>query len=254
MSGNAGLLNIVIPMAGLGSRFSNAGYQDPKPFIKIHGIEMIRWVIKNLTPKGKHRFIFICQNEHISKYKLDTQLGEWAPGSIVIGLDGVTSGAAETVLSARDFIDSNEPLLIANSDQWVEADIDLFLQQIWDKKVDGMIMTMTSSDSKWSFAEVDKNSLVKKVVEKQVISDIATVGLYGFAKGKDFINAADRMIREDFRVNNEFYVAPVYNWLIKTGARVSIFPIGTDGNGMHGLGIPEDLVSFENHPVSKSVW
>jgi len=254
MSRNLGVLNIVIPMAGRGSRFSNAGYQDPKPFIKIHGIEMIRWVIKNLTPKFEHRFIFICQNEHITKYKLDIQLGEWAPGCIVMGLDRVTSGAAETVLTARDHIDSNEPLLIANSDQWVEADIDEFLEPLRAKTVDGLIMTMTSSDPKWSFAEIDNDSLVKKVVEKEVISDIATVGLYGFTNGQDFVNAADRMIRDNFRVNNEFYVAPVYNWLINTGAKVSIFPIGADGKAMHGLGIPEDLVAFENHPASKSAW
>lgn len=254
MSGHPEVINIVVPMAGLGSRFSIAGYKDPKPFIQIHGIEMIRWVIKNLTPNTEHRFIFICQNEHIERYQLDSRLNEWAPGSKVIGLHRLTSGAAETVLAAREHIDSSDALIIANSDQWVEADIDAFVASIRINNVDGMIMTMRSTDPKWSYAEVDTNSFVSRVVEKEVISDIATVGIYGFTKGSDFVAAADEMIRDDFRVNNEFYVAPAYNWLINKGAKVSIFPIGADGGAMHGLGIPEDLVAFENSPVSKSVW
>lgn len=254
MSKNPRVTNIVIPMAGLGSRFSNAGYVDPKPFIKIHGIEMIRWVIKNLTPETQHKFIFVCQKNHISKYKFDTLLSKWAPGSVVIGLDGLTAGAAETVLAARDLIDSNDPLVIANSDQWVEAKIDDFLEPLLAESIDALIMTMEANDPKWSYAEVDENLFVKRVVEKEVISNTATVGIYGFTHGKDFISAAKEMINEDFRVNNEFYVAPTYNWMIKKGSRVSIFPIGKDGGSMHGLGIPDDLIAFQNNQVSKTVW
>ena len=106
------MINIVIPMAGLGSRFSKAGYKDPKPLIPVLGTPMIKLVIDNLRPHVSHRFIFICQRAHINAYALENKLSQWAPGSLLIPLDGVTEGAACTVLAAAPYIDNDAALMI----------------------------------------------------------------------------------------------------------------------------------------------
>ena len=244
-------INILIPMAGAGSRFAQAGYKDPKPLIQIHGVPMIRWVIENLKPQAPHRFIFICQQSHIDAYELTPKLQTWAPGCEVIGLSGLTEGAACTVLSARHLIDNDTPLMIANSDQYIDASIDDYLHQIQAQELNGLIMTMTANDPKWSFVGLDDRNLVTKVVEKQVISDEATVGIYNFTKGVDFVRAADQMIAKGLRVNNEYYVAPTYNQLIEEGAKVGIYNIGAEAAGMYGLGTPADLQLFLGLGLSK---
>jgi dTDP-glucose pyrophosphorylase len=243
-------LNIVIPMAGLGSRFAKAGYALPKPLIEVHGVPMIRLVIENVRPALPHRFVFICQNAHIREFDLRAKLRRWAPGAEVIGLDGLTEGAACTVLTARAFIDNDQPMMIANSDQYVDIDITPYVEDMGRRGLDGLIMTMQADDPKWSFAGLDENNLVTRVVEKEVISSHATVGIYNFASGKDFVAAADRMIDKNLRVNNEFYVAPVYNEMIADGARIGVHDIGSEGSGMYGLGIPPDLDLFLSLPLS----
>lgn len=238
-------LTIVVPMAGHGSRFSEAGYTDPKPLIPVLGRPMIQLVIENLTPSRPHQFIFICQRDHIERYQLAARLEEWAPGCAVVVLDGVTEGAACTVLAAREFI-GDGPLMIANSDQYVDIPIDDYLAaQV--EGVDGLIMTMTADDPKWSYAGLDAGGMVTRVVEKEVISDQATVGIYNFGRGTDFVVGAERMIAGDKRVNGEFYVAPVYNELIEAGARVVCYDIGPVGQRMHGLGTPADLDAYLTH-------
>lgn len=243
------MLNIVIPMAGAGSRFASAGYKDPKPLIDINGIPMIHLVIQNLTPKTEYRFIFICQQTHIDNYGLVEKLTDWAPGCELIGLDGLSDGAACTVLAAEPWINNDSPLMIANSDQYIDTDINSYLDNIKAHQLDGLIMTMKANDPKWSFVGLDKNGLVSAVVEKEVISNEATVGIYNFKHGRDFVAAAKEMIAQDLRVNNEFYVAPTYNQLIKKKARIGIFNIGSEGKGMYGLGTPTDLSLFLSHPI-----
>ena len=117
------MINIVIPMAGAGSRFAAAGYKDPKPLISVNGIAMINLVINNLTPKTDHRFIFVCQQSHIDEYDLIAKLSNWAPGCEVVGLNGLTDGAACTVLAAEKWIDNDASLMIANSDQYIDLNI-----------------------------------------------------------------------------------------------------------------------------------
>lgn len=244
------MLNIVVPMAGRGSRFADAGFTDPKPLIPVHGAPMIRLVIDNLTPSVPHRFIFICQRAHYHAYGLEQLLPQWADRVEVVLLDGVTDGAACTVLAARSLIDNDDPLMIANSDQYIAASIDSYLDDMHQRNLDGLIMTMTANDPKWSFAATTPDGLVTSVVEKQVISADATVGIYNFARGHDFVAAADEMIAANERVNGEFYVAPVYNRMTANGGRVGIYGIGTDGEGMHGLGTPADLAAFLALPLS----
>lgn len=245
------MLNIVIPMAGAGSRFAKAGYVDPKPLIKVHSEPMIKLVIENLRPNQPHRFIFICQAEHVKKYNLTEKLTLWAPSCIIIEIDGLTEGAACTVLTAKELIDNQYPLMIANSDQYVDICIDDYLQYMEIKKLDGLIMTMKATDPKWSFVGLNEQGLASEVVEKKVISDEATVGIYNYAHGRDFVEAAEKMINNNERVNKEFYVAPAYNQLISQGQKIGIFNIGSEANGMYGLGIPQDLDLFLSLPVSK---
>lgn len=244
-------MNIVIPMAGAGSRFINAGYELPKPLIPIHGTPMIRVVIENLRPRGIHRFIFICQREHIKKYTLEDKLRMWAPGSALVEVNGLTEGAACTVLAAKAHIDSDTELMIANSDQYIDADINSYLEASRSNQLDGIMMTMQASDPKWSFVETTIENLVTRVVEKEVISDQATVGIYNFRKGRDFVRSTESMISKNLRVNGEFYVAPVYNQLIKEGKRIGTYNIGSESAGMHGLGTPLDFIEFTSLDISR---
>jgi dTDP-glucose pyrophosphorylase len=245
------MLNIVIPMSGLGSRFVNAGYADPKPLINIQGKPMIKWVIDNLTPNIDHKFFFICQKKHVAAYQLDQKLAEWSPGSALIQIDGLTEGAACTVLCAEEMINNNFPLMIANSDQYIDADLNDFIDDIKARQLDGSIMTMKANDPKWSFVQLNHDELVTRVVEKEVISDEATVGIYYFNRGDLFVSAAKKMIDRNERTNGEFYVAPVYNTLIEENARIGIKNIGSEANGMYGLGTPNDLNLFLSLPISK---
>ncbi|MFP3521469.1 glycosyltransferase family 2 protein [Pantoea sp. SIMBA_072] len=245
------MLNIVIPMAGAGSRFAKAGYSDPKPLIKVHGVPMVNIVINNLKPKQPHKFIFIIQKEHEQRYQLSALLKSWEPTCEIVTTDGLTEGAACTVLLAKDHINSDDPLMIANSDQYVDCSIDDYLNSMTAHNYDGLIMTMKADDAKWSFVGFDASGKVNKVVEKEVISDEATVGIYNFKKGCEFVKSAEEMINENERVNNEFYVAPVYNYLIESGSTIGVFNVGSEADGMYGLGIPADLDLFKSLELSK---
>jgi dTDP-glucose pyrophosphorylase len=243
-------VNIVVPMAGAGSRFAKVGYTDPKPLIKIHSVPMIEMVINNLRPSCPHRFIFICQKAHVAAYGLAEKLGVWAPGCELIQLDGMTEGAACTVLTAKSLINDGNPLMIANSDQYVDIAIDDYLRDMDQRHLDGLIMTLKSDDPKWSYASIDAGGFVTNVVEKEVISPHATVGIYNYKRGGDFVAAAEAMIAADMRVKGEFYVAPVYNIMIKAGKKIGIYGIGGENDGMYGVGIPSDLETFLILPIS----
>jgi NDP-sugar pyrophosphorylase family protein len=242
------MLNIVVPMAGAGSRFASAGFVNPKPLIDVAGVPMIKIVIDNLTPKSlDHRFIFIVQAAHDETFGIAKLLEEWAPGCVVVRIDGLTDGAARTVLCAKEHFDDGNPLMIANSDQYIDADIDDYLSG--HEMDDGFIMTMTADDPKWSFVRLDDEGLVTEVVEKVVVSTDATVGIYNFARGADFVWAAEAMIDAGRMANGEYYVAPAYNELIDRGARVTQYNIGSEAAGMYGLGVPDDLALFLSLPV-----
>ncbi len=241
---SAKILNIVVPMAGLGSRFSKAGYELPKPLLDVHGSSMIELVIKNLQPSCPHRFIFICQQEHIKQFGLFERLKSMSDNVEVIAIDSITDGAACTVLLAENFINNENPLMIANCDQYVTILMDHYLTSMQNGAYDGYIMTMTADDPKWSYIGFDSNERINTVVEKKVVSSEATVGIYNFKHGQDFVAAAHEMIDADDRVNGEFYVAPVYNYMIRSGANLGYLNIGSDRNGMYGLGTPEDLEYF----------
>lgn len=246
------MLNIVIPMSGRGSRFQKEGYLLPKPLIPVLGKPMIQVVINNLRPKRPHRFIFICLREHLEKYDIAEKLRQWAgKDTEVLTVEQVTEGAACTVLIAKHLINNESPLMIANSDQWVDININDYLDAIDQQDVDGMIMTMWANDPKWSFVKLNEKNEVIEVIEKQVVSNEATVGIYNYKFGKDFVEAAEQMIAKNFRVNGEFYVAPAYNEMVAKGKKIGVYNVGKEADGMYGLGIPSDLKLFESLPISK---
>jgi HAD superfamily hydrolase (TIGR01509 family) len=242
-----GKMKVLIPMAGAGSRFSVAGYTFPKPLIEVKGKPMIQVVIENLNIDAEH--VFIVQKEHYEKYHLKTLLNMISPGCKIVQTEGVTEGAACTTLLAKEFIDNDYPLLIANSDQYVEWDSNEFMYSMGADSIDGGILSFRSTHPKWSFAELDENGYVKRVAEKEPISDIATVGIYYWTKGSDYVKFAEEMIQKDVRVNDEFYVAPVYNEAIQTGKKIKTF----DVKKMWGIGTPEDLNIFLSDEISKRI-
>ena len=242
------MLNIVIPMAGRGSRFAKAGYELPKPLIDVNGRPMIEVVTRNIASKCEHRFIYICQQEHLEKYALAERLKKISPNCKIATVDHITEGAACTVLLAEKYIDNDDPMMIANSDQFVDTDINEYLAALGNN--DGLIMTMPADDPKWSFIKYDENGYVTMVREKEVISNEATVGIYNYARGSDFVKYAKQMIRKNIRVNNEFYVAPVYNEMIEDGKKIVFKDVGEK---MHGLGTPEDLKRFLRMGEANSV-
>lgn len=227
-------INILIPMAGLGSRFADAGYEKPKPLIDVNGVPMIKAVIDSLDIDG--HYIFIVQKEHSVKYHLLDVLDDFAPGCDIIEIDGLTDGAARTTLAAKNLIDNDNPLLIANSDQVIVWDSSLFSHLI--DSVDAVAL-FKAKDSKWSYAKIEQAKIVE-VAEKKVISNNASVGVYGWNKGSDYVKYAEQMIAKNIRTNNEFYIAPVYNEAIQDGKTVVPFFV----DEMHGIGTPEDLEAY----------
>lgn len=247
------MLNIVVPMAGHGSRFGKAGYKVPKPLIPVLGKPMIQIVIENLKPSRPHHFIFVCQQVQLDSYGLGNLLHHIAPGCDIVSVSKVTEGAACTVLLSKDLINNDTPLMIANCDQYIDAKIDDYLAAFDLRDIDGWIMTMTANDPKWSYILSDDKGNITKVVEKKVVSNEATVGIYNYSNGRNFVSAAEAMISKNLRVNGEFYVAPAYDQMINGGARVGYYNIGTVEKGMYGLGTPEDLEIFLGTSIAKEI-
>ncbi|EAK2413007.1 TPA: glycosyltransferase family 2 protein [Campylobacter jejuni] len=236
-------MNIVIPMAGLGSRFVKAGFDKLKPFIDVLGKPMITRVLENLKYKDA-KYILIARKEHLIQEKKLVDEIKNNFNAEFIGIDKLTEGTACTVLYARKYINNDTPLMIANSDQIVDINIADFIDDGLNRSLDGSILTFIDKEKnpKWSFAKLN-NDLVMEVREKEAISEFATVGIYFFSKGKIFVESAIDMIIENDRVNNEFYTCPVYNYAIKSGAKIGIYNI--DFSKMHGIGTPEDLEIFK---------
>jgi len=199
---------------------------------------MIQVVVENINVDSCH--IFICQKSHYEKYNLEHVLQLISPKCSIIQLDHITEGAACTTLLAKELINNDEPLLIANSDQFVNWDSNEFLYSCNTDNIDGGILTFTNTHPKWSYAKLDENGYVTMVKEKSPISNIATVGIYYWRRGSDYVKYAEQMINNNTRVNNEFYVCPVFNEAIADGKKFKVFHV----DKMWGLGTPEDLNFF----------
>jgi dTDP-glucose pyrophosphorylase len=235
-------INIVIPMAGYGSRFAKEGYILPKPLINVKGKCMIDLVIENIGINGN--YIFIVRKEHIDKYNLDTYLKTKIKNCNIVSVKDVTEGAACTVLLTEQYINNDIPLLIANSDQVLEWSCESFLYEAETKDIDGCISVFnTNNDKKWSYVKLNSDDLVTEVKEKEPISNIATTGIYYWKKGSDYVKYANRMINKNIRVNNEFYICPVYNEGIEDDKKFKV----SFCKKMWGIGTPEDLEYYLNN-------
>lgn len=232
-------MKVLIPMAGEGRRFAEAGYTFPKPLIEVNGKPMIQCVVENLGFDAE--YIFLVRKEHLEKYAIRGTLEQITRGRCqIVEVDGLTDGAACTALLAGDLIDNEEELLIANSDQIVEFSRQNFeiLRRFTD--LDGIVFCFNAVHPKWSFVRTDDEMLVREVAEKRPISDIATCGIYYYRKGRHFVESAYCMMQKGLRVNNEYYIAPTYNEMIAAGGRIVPFFV----HEMYGLGTPEDLEKF----------
>ncbi len=242
-------MNILIPMAGAGSRFKAMGYEKPKPLIDINignGFQklMIQTVIDNISIKNAN-YTYLVLEEHYKKYNLETILKLITPGNCnVIVVDKITEGAACTALLAKKLINNEQPLLIVNSDQYVEWDPIKTMINIQRDQYDAAIFTFSDDNPKWSYAKLDCNGYVCEVAEKNPISNNATCGIYYYKHGKDFVRSAELMIDKNIRTNNEFYICPAFNEFInELGKKPVIIPV----EKMWGLGTPEDLQYFEEN-------
>lgn len=233
--------NIIVPMAGLGTRFSEAGYLNIKPMIDIDGKPMVERVIDSVGIDGN--WTFIVQRLHRERYNLDSFLQNLRPGCTIVDTgNGPTEGAACSVLLTKDYINNDRPLIVINSDNIIDWDIDLYAEFL-NSASDGLILCFNDTDPKWSFARIGKDGLVEEVAEKNPISDIATAGMYIWKRGSDFVCAAEQMIEKNIRVKGEFYLCPVYNENILLGHKIAVGMV----NQMHGVGTPEDLkIYLEN--------
>lgn len=237
-------MNVVMPMAGHGSRFRKIGVQAPKPLIDVRGKPMYAWAMDSLPMQLVSRLIFICQREHLDDLGLREDIERRYPDHdvVIIAIDTVTDGQACTVLLAREHIDNDEPLLIYNADTFCRTRMAQTLPAL-EAGVSGVLSVFRADGDKWSFARVDDSGRVVETAEKRRISDWATTGMYYFARGRDFVREADAMVAADERESGEFYVAPVYNRLINAGMDVRI----DEADEVWVLGTPEDLAHFEGH-------
>jgi HAD superfamily hydrolase (TIGR01509 family) len=231
-------LNVLIPMAGAGSRFAEAGYSFPKPLIDVNDKPMIQAVVDNLAIDAT--YTYIVQKSHFEKYNLGYLLNAITPNCNIVQVDGITEGAAATCLLAKEFINTDDPIVMANSDQIVDWNSREFLYEMHSKNADGGIATFKSTHPKWSYAKVNELGLVTEVAEKKPISDDATVGIYYWKHGSDFVKYAEQMINKDIRVNGEFYTCPVFNEAIQDDKRIYT----TTVKKMWGIGTPEDLNNY----------
>jgi dTDP-glucose pyrophosphorylase len=231
-------LNILIPMAGDGNRFKNAGYTSPKPLIEVHGKPMIQLVVDNLGFDAN--YIFVVRKSHYKKYNLKNYLNLITPNCKIVVVNHLTEGAACTTLLAKEYINHKNPLIIANSDQFIEWNHLEFYCKVVQSEADGGILTFKSSHPNCSYVKLNGNGHVTELREKDPFTNIATVGIYYFRHGSEYVRYAEQMISKNLRVNNEFYVAPVYNEYIHDSKKIKTF----DVDEMYGLGIPEDLDYF----------
>jgi len=234
-------MNVLIPMAGAGSRFAQVGYSFPKPLIEVNGKPMIQVVLENLNIEAN--FTFVVRKEHYEKYSLQYLLTLIAPGCNIVQVDELTEGSACTTMLAKEFINNDDPLLLANSDQFMEWNSNESLYAFNADGIDGGILTFKATHPKWSYAKVGADGFVSEVAEKKPISDDATVGVYYWKKGSDYVKYTEQMIEKDIRTNGEFYICPVFNEAIADGKKVRIKEI----ERMWGIGTPEDLSYFLEH-------
>lgn len=274
------LMKIIIPMAGLGTRFQKAAdtnpeYRIPKPFIKVRGSPMVKWALGSLpflhhysaAKEAHHRagpedLIFIILKEHDDRYKIKEGLEQIYSSAIkVIVLPRVTRGAAETAYQAKEYIADNEEIIITDSDHFFDGS---HLAKAIDQKgkeTAGIIPVFTARNEgipKWSYSLVRPGTnMIEKVAEKDrtlmEAGAYANIGAYYFSVAKVFFDEAKEIISKNRLTGDEgkkeFYIAPMYQNLIEKGYQfeAAVTP------EVWGLGTPSDLDYFLSHCKTEMV-
>ena len=234
----------MLPMAGEGNRFRAVGINTPKPLLDLGGLRMFELVLTNLVNHNVRSVTLVARKEFCLKAEIPILERKFGRPFQVIEVDKTTGGPAESVLLAESIIETSGPVVIANSDQFVEFDVNIFYSALLGGSISGAILTMQDSDPKWSYVQIDEGGNAVRVVEKEVVSDQATVGIYGFANAGEMFSAISDMNRANDRVSGELYLAPSYNYLSRARGPVQVVDLGPVGHVMHGLGTPLDLNAF----------
>jgi NDP-sugar pyrophosphorylase family protein len=233
-------MNVVIPMAGAGSRFAKEGYTLPKPLIPVDNAPMIVRAVQTLAVTGQYHFV-IRDTDYADECVRAVNAASFSP--VVVLIPELTRGAAESALLLKEQINNDEELIITNCDQIMAWDVDRILADM--RQYDGAVVVVKSQDPKHSYVKVNDAGLAIEFAEKKVISDFALTGIHYWKKGKDFVASAEKMI-EDNAVSGagEFYVAPTYNYLIKQNKKIGVTVI--NDNEIYFIGTPADLESYES--------
>ena len=245
-------VNLILPAAGLGSRFQQVGESRPKPLIPVFDIPMIMWVLLNFPLNVSDKVWIISQKKDVIPPLLSNFISKFPFAIQFLEIDGLTDGPASTVHLVLKSLPDNESVIVANTDQFVFTDLSPFVESVRSGGADGQIVTMRASSNAWSYVGRDSTGAIDSVVEKIEISDEATVGIYGWTSTRDAKEAFSHTFEQNLRTNNEFYVAPTYNFMIKNGKKIETYLVGDHGVAVHGLGTPKDLSAFLDHPAAKT--
>lgn len=231
-------INIILPIAGLGQRFADGGFETPKPLIEVDGKYLVEKSLDSLDTTDSN-LIFVVRQEHIDLFSIDTKLkGTFGEDIEIISVDYTTEGALCTCLLAKDLVDNDAPLAIFTPDCYFEPHINV---RDISEEYDGLVCTFKSQSAAHSYVTLDENNFVTRAVEKEVISDSAVGGFYYFKTGALFVKYAERLVEQSLRSKGEFYICPIYNLLLDDGLK-----IGVDENTKHLiLGTPQDLLRYE---------
>lgn len=231
-------MNVIIPMAGLGTRFPKEKFSLPKPLIDVHGQPMIQRAVESLGIPGQYHFVI--RRDNFSE-TIKEVISQFTRHPRFIEIDHVTEGPACSALLFRENIDNDDELVIANCDQIMEWDPKLFFHNV--RLYDGAVVTYHSDTDKNSYVKLDKSGRAILFREKEVISNISLNGIHYWRCGRFFVQSADRMISADDRApNGEFYIAPSYNYMIADKLPVGIYHIPNEQH--HAVGVPVDLERY----------
>jgi len=237
--------NILVPMAGLGSRFIKEGFKVPKQLINIKDKHLIDISLDCLDYKDCN-LIFVVRDETVYNFHIDELLKKKFGDDIkIVVLDKLTDGSVCSCLYAEEYIDNDAPLVIHTLDIEFRPVYDPHSMN--DLDADGLLLTFKSNSSNYSYADVDEDGYVKRTAEKKAISSNACVGIYGFKKGSDFCKYAREMIAKDIRTKNEFYIAPLYNLLVDDGKKI----VTSTVDKMHVFGTPDEFHFYKENVIRK---
>lgn len=229
---------LLIPMAGIGKRFLDEGWNIPKQLIQVGNKTMIEWSMSCIDYTNATK-IFIVRRDQVDNHSIDVFLKEkFGIDSIIVISETETDGTVSSCLLAKDYIDNDSPLAITTLDVFFTPNFNL--ERDIDNSTDGTILVFNSDNPAYSYSVLDDNGFVTKTAEKEVISNNASVGLYCFTKGSTFVKYAEYMIEQNIRTRNEFYICPLYNLLIQNGLKINTLSVAS----MHLMGTPSELDNF----------